>query len=253
MHIELDPLLLEDVVFLAIRRREQLGDRVMVRDYRNRVDSLYELAGDDPRREIAFRDVHAEFFQKLGFERMLRECLDEFPLLARRLDRVSFLKAVSRKQEGAELFVRENDEGDGGYCRTAVVRLRAEILLDPDDLLALLRRELYHVSDMVDPAFDYHPDLGDEGESIAQDNLVRDRYRALWSTFVEARLLRSGRTTAATLERQRSLLGKAFEGLDDRRVETIFDTAANASSLTHADLVALARNGSAELVTELSG
>ena len=252
MYIELDSLLLEEAVFLAMRRREQTGDRAMVRDYRDRLDALYDSADEDLERDIAFRDMHAEFFGRLHFERTLRDYLDEFPLLGRELDRVSFMKAISHKEEGAELFVRKDEDGGDGPHRVAVVRLRAELFLQPDQLLTLLRHELYHISDMLDPAFDYRPDLGERGESIARENLIRDRYRALWLVYIEARLVRAGRATAAMLRQRLGLLKKAFEGLDDSDVEAMIPAAPDAESLTHADLLRLARTGFAETAVEVT-
>jgi len=242
MYIELDPALLEDVVFLAMRCREQLGDQAMFRDYRNRVDAAYDAPDDDRNREIAFRDVHADFFRELGFEQMLRDCLEEFPVLVRELDRASFLKAISRKEEGGELFVRKNEEDGSGPQRTAVVRLGAEVFLDSSELLTLLRREFCHISDMVDPAFGYQPALGETGDSIAQENLIRDRYRALWSVFVEARLVRAGQATDVTLQKRQRLLKRAFGGLADQDADTIIRKASDTTTLTHTDLLALARN-----------
>ncbi len=248
MHIELDPTLLEETVFLALRVREQRGDRAMFEQYHQRVDALYDLPGDDRRREVAFQEVHAEFFGRLGFERTLRRHLAEFPLLEGELNGITFLKAVARKQEGAELFVRRPDKTAGSRRhRTAVVRLRAELFLDPDQLSLLLRRELYHVSDMVDPAFAYRPDLGETGESIAQQNLVRDRYRVLWSMYVDARLVRAGRAPDVVLERHRGPLKKAFDGFPEADVRAIFKTVSHAESLTHADLLRLAKTRSAKM------
>jgi hypothetical protein len=248
MHIELDPQLLEEVVFLEIRRREQSGDQAIYQDYRDRVDSLYDAVigvdalygGDDEDRDIAFRDVHGEFFDRLGFGRMIRDLLDEFPLLQQHLDQITCSKAVSRKQEGADLFVRRHD-GGGRLHRTAMLRLRAEIFLDAGQFHILLRQELYHVSDMLDPAFGYEPDLGDTGESTAQENLIRDRYRVLWELYIDARLVRAGRTPTAFLERRQSLLRKAFESVSDENNSAIFKTVSNAESLTHADLLELAK------------
>ena len=248
MHIELDPVLLEEVVFLAIRHREQLGDQSIVEQYHHRVDALYDLPHDGDAREIAFRDVHAEFFSQLGLERMIRGPLAEFPLLEEKLERVTFLKAAARKQEGAELFVREDDETGGRQNRVAVVRLRAELFLDPDRLSRLLRHELYHVSDMVDPAFGYRPDLGETGETIAQQNLVRDRYRVLWSIYIDARLVRTDRAPATALNDQERLLARAFDGFGDGDTRAIFETVSDATSLTHADLLALAKSGTANTV-----
>ena len=57
MHIELDPVLLEDAVFLAIRQIEQFADQSMVQQYRQRVDALYDLPHEGDERELAFRDA----------------------------------------------------------------------------------------------------------------------------------------------------------------------------------------------------
>jgi hypothetical protein len=249
MHIELDPQLLEAVVFLEMRRREQLGEQAAYRDYRGRIDALYDLPADDEGRDFAFRDVHAEFFEGLGFGQAIRGYIEEFPLLHRELDRITCLKARSRREEGADLFVRLDEGGGGGlHHRTAVVHLRAETFLDTDKLSILLRRELYHISDMVEPAFGYEPDLGDTGESIAQENLIRDRYRVLWHLYIDARLGRAGRAPVASLQQPQSLLRKAFDGLGDQNTKAIFETVSSARSLTHSDLLALAKPCSPEFV-----
>ncbi len=249
MHIELDPQLLEEVVFQEVRRREQIGEQTLFQDYRDRVDALYDLPEDDDR-ETAFRDVHAEFFNRLGLEQMLRDCLNEFPILYQKLDRIDFMKALTRKEEGAELFVRrDHAEGDRLH-RVAVLRLRAEVFLDAERFYTLTRRELYHVSDMVDPAFGYEPDLGDaagDGD-IAQENLVRDRYRVLWSLYIDCRLVDAGRSPATIVQQGRSPLDEAFAGFGDRHVNAIFKTVSNAKPLTHSDLLALARSRSPESV-----
>ncbi len=248
MHIELDPRLLEAVVFLEMRRREQRGEQALFRDYRGRVDAIYDLSADDEGRDIAFRDVHAGFFERLGFDQAIRGYLEEFPLLRRELDRITFLKAPSRREEGADLFVRLDEGGGGLHHRTAVLHLRAETFLDTDKLPILLRRELYHVSDMVEPAFGYEPDLGDIGESIAQENLIRDRYRVLWNLYIDARLARAGRAPAVILRQPQSVLERAFDSLGARNTKAIFETVSNATSLTHSDLLALAKPCSPEFV-----
>ncbi len=254
MQIELDPTLLEETVFLALRAQEQRGDRAMFEQYHQRVDALYDLPGDDRRREVAFQEVHAEFFGRLGFAQTLRAHLAEFPLLEGELNGITFLKAAARKQEGAELFVRRPDEGAGNpRHRTAVVHLRAELLLDGDQLSLLLRRELYHVSDMVDPAFAYRPNLGETGESIAQQNLVRDRYCVLWSMYIDARLVRAGRAPDVVLDRHRGPLKKAFDGFAEADVLAVFKKVSHAESLTHEDLLGLAKTGSAKMAPAAVG
>lgn len=249
MHIELDPQLLEDVVFREVRRREQLGDQAIFRAYRDRIDVLYDLPVDEAR-ETAFRDAHAEFFERLGLEQMVRNCLAEFPLLNQKLDRIDFMKALTRKQEGAELFVRQDDTEDDRQHRIAVLRLRADVFLDAERFHLLTRHELYHVSDMVDPAFGYEPDLGEavgDGD-MALINLLRDRYCVLWSLYIDCRLVDTDRAPATVLERGRSLLEGAFAGFGDQHASEIFETVSNATSLTHTDLLVLARSRPEEFV-----
>ncbi|MDP6111198.1 MAG: hypothetical protein QGG53_04955, partial [Planctomycetota bacterium] len=227
MHIELDPQLLEEVVFREVRRREHAGDQSVFRDYHDRVDALYGLPEDDDR-ETAFRDVHAEFFDRLGLDQVVRNCLNEFPLLYEKVHRFEFMKALTRKEEGAELFVRKDDAEGGRQYRVAVLRLRAEVFLDAERLATLTRSELFHISDMVDPAFGYKPDFGDsvDDEDIAQKNLIRDRYSILWSLYIDCRLADTDRAPATILKQGRSLLEEAFAGFGDEHVNVLLETLA---------------------------
>jgi hypothetical protein len=156
------------------------------------------------------------------------------------------MKALTRKEEGAELFVRKDDAEGGRQYRVAVLRLRAEVFLDAERLATLTRSELFHISDMVDPAFGYKPDFGDsvDDEDIAQKNLIRDRYSILWSLYIDCRLADTDRAPATILKQGRSLLEEAFAGFGDEHVNVLLETLANAKSLAHSDLLALARSGS---------
>ncbi len=243
MHIEFDPRLSEDVVFLAMRGREEGGDQAMYGDYRRRLDALYEFSGDAHDREVAFRELFSEFFRTLGYERLLRDVLGEYPLLGRRLDRVSFFTAASRKQEGGDLFVRNDRAAGQADRRTALVRLCAQTFLETERLIHFLRRELYHVADMVDPRFGYRRDLQISEETLARQNLIRDRYRVLWSVFIDARLLRDDRSSPAELDGRQRLLEKAFQGLGDEEVEGVFRTVCTVENLTHTDLLTMATTG----------
>ncbi len=250
MHIELDPQLSEEVVFLGMRHREAIGDSKLCGDYRRRLDSLYEFSGDAHDREVAFRDLYAEFFRTLGYERLLDDVLGEYPLLGQGLDKISIFKAASHKQESGDLFVR-NDRADGQAARrAAVVRLSAQSFLDTEQLVHFMRRELFHIADMLDPAFGYRPDLQLLDETLARQNLIRDRYRALWSFFVEARLLRAGRSTPAALSGRQGLLQKAFQSLGDEGVESVLQIVSTEEALTHTDLLAIAKTGSLSIEAE---
>ena len=189
VQLELDPELVEQSVFLEIRRREREGDASAARLYRTRIDPLYLIRDDPERRESAFQREHSEFFESLGLAQKIRSAAAEFTLFEERLDRIVFLRAVKRRQEGAELFVLEDHGGGGAVIRTAVLRICPERFQDPSRLHGFLWRELRHIADMVDPCFAYGPDLQTEDLHPAAENLIRDRYRVLWELYTEARFL----------------------------------------------------------------
>ncbi len=247
MQIEYDPQLLEEVVFLEISRRERAGNPELVRSYRERINPLYESTAAPNERDRAFRNVHAEFFSCLGFHGFLADIVEEFPLLDGMLDQITFLKVDSRKKEGAELFVRRDEEPEETTNRSCFIRLRTESFRDQENLSRILRHELYHISDMVDPAFGYLPDLDASDLSGPQLNLVRDRYRVLWDTYIYSRILRSGREANPTGLISEELFRNAFTNLEPSEAEKLRTKVQNSDLLTHADLLAMAKNGYAKL------
>jgi hypothetical protein len=116
--------------------------------------------------------------------------------------------------------------------------LRPEWLLEPATLLPLLRRELRHVADMLDPAFGYEPRLPDGG-GRSHERLVRERYRAAWNATVDGRLVRAGRLDAGVRE-QRWVEFAASFGTLDAAAPAAFDALFDDPTPTHARLVALA-------------
>lgn len=238
MRIEFAADLVEDAVFLEVLRREKAGDRQEIRAYRAKVDPLYEKESDQEERNIQFQDVHEEFFRKLGLEQRLFGLIAEFSALHTGLAAIIFVKASSRKEEGAELFVQpEKNEAEG---RTAVVKLRAELLLEIEDLALVLRKELAHISDMVDPAFGYEPSLGETGEDIARENLIRDRYSLLWQVYVDARLQRQGKLSKNVLDVHRKMIRRAFASHKSSEAYKLLNKVWGSSKLKHSDLLNLA-------------
>ena len=72
------------------------------------------------------------------------------------------------------------------------ILLRPESLLDPAALLPFLRRELYHIADMLDPEFGYEPSLPPAEGGPTHDRLLKERYRVLWDTIIDGRMARRG-------------------------------------------------------------
>jgi hypothetical protein len=209
MNLVFDNDLLEGAVFLAANRAPAL---LAARFHRART-KLYELPADE--RDDAFSDFNREWFRDFGLEdRLLKQAK---PLSA---DTLLFRKAISRKDEGAELFVRPD-------ARNVAVALRCERLFEPD-FEPWLAHELTHISDMLDPTFAYEPEIHLPDAPPAELDLLRERYRVLWDVTIDGRLHRN--KPARLAEFQKVLPGSdAFEWLWSRRP-------------SHPELVALAKS-----------
>ncbi|MBI4537366.1 MAG: hypothetical protein HY712_05360 [candidate division NC10 bacterium] len=142
--------------------------------------------------------------------------------------------------EGAELFVCPGGEGTGETTRRSVgIRLLPQSLLDPETLLAFLRHELFHIGDMLAPAFGYEPRLPRAALGPAHEGLVQDRYRVLWDTYIDGRLAGQGRAPASIREARLREFLRTFGMLGGQAVEA-FARFFSSGPLTHSALVAFA-------------
>lgn len=188
MRVEYDPRLVEEAVHLLARE-----DPARWRDYRRRVDPLY----DRPDREERLAEAMLDLFRRFGANRPVREVV----ALVGGVERALVARSQRPGDEGADLLVGEE--------RTLFLRLAAEAFLEPEALRVFLRHEARHVADMLDPAFGYEPDLGMHGRTRAERELVRTRYRVLWDVAVDA-----VETPPVAPETRRSQLDRAFVALD---------------------------------------
>jgi hypothetical protein len=124
--------------------------------FRAERDGIYE-ADEPDEREARFAELHGRFFLQLGLDRPLHEVLGERSELLLRTRGCRVLPASSRREETAD--VRADLGAPVDAAPTIVVRLRPQSLLDQGALRTLLRRELLHVADMLDPAFGYLKEL----------------------------------------------------------------------------------------------
>jgi hypothetical protein len=159
------------------------------RTFRRARDPLYLLPDGDAR-ERDFQELHVSWFARLGLAQPLHAALAELPLLAERCTRCLVSRAPTARDEGADLLV--NDEAGVPAERTVLIRLRPAVFQSPERLLALLRGELLHVADMVDPAFGYQPAVPPTDGGPGAERLLRDRYRLLWDVSIAGRLVRRG-------------------------------------------------------------
>jgi len=264
LRLRVDHRLHEEAVFRAIAAQESVAAPVRPLEYRRRIDAAYDDACTEDERDRELARLHEHLFSELGFQGVLCELLDEHLLIRERADLVSVQCADRRKAEGAELFVRSADEAGAPPVRTAVLRVYPDSLLDLPTLRASLRRELHHVSDMLDPVFGYEPDLGTAGTTDAQSNLIRDRYALMWTVSIEGRLERRRSRPRVGSELHDDpltvipshllvLARRVFAGLPDEDVDRRLLRAWETAPATHSLLLELARRASCDASEDGAG
>ena len=208
--IAFDPRLVEESVLLAIESATR-EDRSCFHHER---ESLYRLE-DPEQRESGFLELHGQWFVDLKLSEPIREILWEWPSLPRSVSRCVVIPAVRARGEGADLHEnRQCGPSSDGSKPVLVVRLKPRRLVDREGLHALLRRELYHVADMLDPEFAYTPSVTlPEGHTALMKPLL-ERYRVLWDITIDGRLAERGLLPAGGEERRRREFAAVFPSLD---------------------------------------
>jgi hypothetical protein len=238
-----DPRLLEEAVFLAQRTgRDAPG-------LRRERDRIYAIADQDER-ERRFGELYRSWFARLQLGKILDQALEEQPAITSMAASCFVVFAGHAKEEGAELFVA-SDTALETQRRTIGILLRPESLLDTEPLLAFLRHELFHIADMLDPAFAYEPVLppGDAGPTY--DALLRERYRTLWDTAINGRMHKRGWLPDSSRNRQLSEFALSFPMLGDA-TSRIFDLFFVYEPHSHPEFVAFAQNPRAALDADLT-
>ncbi len=270
MQLQYDAELVEGVVFLEARRLEQTGQRLLVARYQRQRTKLYAIADPDERNEAFYR-LHLKWFRDFGFEGKVLTALQEFPLIGQRASTLAVRKATSKKDEGAELFVRPD-------ARNVAVAIRCERFITPhpsagsgqalDPLPAggerkvpsplpkgegqgegslemFLRHELCHISDMLDETFAYEPDISLPDAPPAEVNLLRERYRIIWDITIDGRLKNANEKAHRLAE-----FTKTFSHMSAPRRQELFEQIWSGPRPTHPELVALAKTVRAQVRNE---
>ncbi len=236
--IEYDPRFVEAAVLLRLD-----GDPEEKR-FRRARDLIYELQ-DVEVREGRFHEFHAEWFLQFQLGQPIREALAEQPIVVQQTRRRVVLPAPSAREEKADLYELLNNPKDAVPEKALLLQLKPQRLLDAAQLRIWLRHELMHVADMLDPCFGYERVAPAElGPAYA--NLLRDRYRVLWDTWIDGRLTRRGALPEDAREKRLKEFIATFPGLGQQaeaRFQEIFDS----DSQTHAGLMCFARNPETEL------
>lgn len=175
MRLEFDHALLGRIVARDLRALE--GTRTAA-EYLAAASRLHGER-DGAQREEGFARLNLELILRRGHDVAIVEALRERPEVLRSLERVRVVDARHRRDEDVDLVA-----GEAGTLR---LRLGAERFSEGRGLRALLRRQLVHVSDLLDPSFAYaRPEP--LTPSPTDDGLLRERYRLFWALTVRGRL-----------------------------------------------------------------
>lgn len=226
MPVEFHPRLVEEAVWAAVARIAGAGAFHRARE------SAYAVP-DPEERESAFTRLQFEWFERLDIARPITTALREREAGLRAANRFLIGPATNGRSEGVELFVAPH-----GEC-SIVANLGPETLVDGPACLTLLRRELLHVADMLDPSFAYEPRLPPGAVGPAQERRLQDRYRILWKCSVDGRLLRWGLLGAAARDERMREFKSAFASLADE-AGGCFDRLFLGPRPTHPELVRMA-------------
>ena len=243
--VEYDPGLVEEAVLLRI------PDAPEERPFRQLRDQIYSVT-ESEEREKRFREFHAEWFLRLQLGRAITESLLEQHSLFRGTQRCCVLPARTTQEEGADLHgLRAASPTDFEPDKVIVIRLKPARLLDPPGARIWLRHELTHVTDMLDPAFGYEPQLPSLDAGPAFNTLLQERYRVLWDCWIDGRLVRRGWAPEKALEKRWEEFRLTF-GAFGPEARQRFQELLDSDSQTHATLVALSLHPALETTPSLA-
>jgi len=210
------------------------------RIFRRERDAIYSLR-DEGTREEAFQALHQQWFEHLGLHDPLEEVLSYWPIIRTHTHRCLLVKAPSKKEICAELFVAEDSSGQSECeIRSVVIRLTAELLIQSEPRIHFLRRELLHVVDMLAPEFGYEPNLPKSDIGPIYDRLLQERYRILWDLTIDGRLQRLNFLSASVKERHWKIFKNTFQG-PGQDLERVFNFFFDNVSPKHQDLISFSR------------
>jgi hypothetical protein len=231
-----DPRLLEEAVFLAERAGRNAPG------LRQERDRIYETA--DEERERRFAELYRSWFSRLELGNIIERAVHEQPAIAFLLGSCFVVYAARAKEEGAELFV--DSEAAPEPRRTLRILIRPASLLNSQSLLTFLRHELFHIADMLDPAFAYEPDLPATENGPTYDALLRRRYQVLWDASINGRMVSRGWLPTSARGEQLAEFTLTFPMLE-QATERIFDVFFSTEGHSHRQFVAFAQDPRAAL------
>jgi hypothetical protein len=232
MQLRYDEDFIEAAAFLCTSGRRNGVPSLQIARFHREREKLYAILDPDER-NTAFFKLHLDWFREWGLEKLLTDLLKEFPLLPAKLAVLAVRKTRNKNDDGAELYVNEAGQ------RSAILALRPESFERDAALRDYVRHEFTHLSDMLDPGFDYAPTLELPGLNAAQMRLARERYRLLWDITIDGRLVAAGHTSMQACEQHATAFGRGYSFWPEQRQTETFNSLWQTRAPRHADFLAL--------------
>jgi hypothetical protein len=230
--IHYDPKLVEEAVFYAQRHSD------VATELDGRRSHIYEIS-EPEERERLFQGLYQEWFARLGLGETIDKALQEQAMITALVNDCYLVCAAQAKEEGAELFVAPDGASTENQRRTLRILIRPASLLNPLSAITFMRHELYHIADMLDPAFGYEPILPKADGGPTYDTLITNRYRVLWDVTINGRMMRRGWLPQTVRNRQLEDFRQAFPMLKEGQ-EKYFQLFFDGDEPRHSELAAFA-------------
>lgn len=240
MALRIDPAFMEEAVWLALRQPAGAAAAALGKSFQAEREALYAGACAAAARETAFQRLTAAYFERLGLQALFQEWLQEMPLLSG-LDTIVVQRVWSRKEERAELYLRES-ASSRELASALMLGLQAARCQEPSALRAWLRHEGMRASDMLEAAFAYTPQPILGGHSELEQDLIRERFHLLWERWIMVRMQRRGWGLAAAASSWERQFSRAFGAWPADERAQIIQRLQEAPGCTQATLLALAQD-----------
>ncbi|HSF59822.1 MAG TPA: hypothetical protein VLD83_17240 [Candidatus Binatia bacterium] len=230
--IRYDPKLIEEAVFHAQR------DSCIAKVLDERRSRIYEIADPDEREQL-FNDLYRSWFVRLGLGKVVDQALQEQPIIRTHVGSCYVVCATQANEESAELFVAPDRGLDENQRRTLRVLIRPGLLLQQETAITFLRHELFHIADMLDPAFAYEPALPKADGGPTHDSLITNRYRVLWDVTISGRMVRRGWISESIRDEQLRVFRYTFS-MPEEKSRELFSRFFDGERPTHLELATFA-------------
>ncbi len=244
MEIRFQPALLQEVIDSFVEKTEREGDPTYYKEFHELADPIYEKFSLDDR-EGEFKKLYQYLFGTWGFSDIIRDAFLEFPDLKEKIGIVLVKGVLKEDQEGVDILRKwgsvEQDlakQFEEKGLKGVGIKLIPRRFYDPA-LTRYCRHELSHISDMLDPTFNYDPDTK-VGQNPGEESLILQRYRVLWCQTIDSRLARAGKDPMLSKEDRFREFRSWYRKISPAQLKSVFEGLWQTDYLTHSELVEMA-------------